>query len=194
MNRATTSNVSLRGGAIANLCGTGCATSCGHRLQRGFTLIEIMIVAGIIALIMTVGIPSLVRSVRKEPLRKAASDIVEVCNNARARAIFAGQTTEVVVKAGDRSISVSGGGGERAPSLNASGLSATWSDTLDLEMLDVNFVEYKGADEARARFFPNGMCDELTIILRSQSLEYRKIAFDVMTGQASVDSDPAKWR
>jgi hypothetical protein len=102
--------------------------------------------------------------------------------------------TEVVVKPGDRAISVTGGGGDGAPSLTGSGLSATWGDTLDLEMLDVNFVEYKGADEARVRFFPNGMCDELTIIFRSTSLEYRKIAFDVMTGQASVDSDPARWR
>ena len=29
-------------------------------------------------------------------------------------------------------------------------------------MLDINLTEYKDADVARVRFYPNGTCDELT--------------------------------
>ena len=53
-------------------------------------------------------------------------------------------------------------------------------------MLDVNLVEYKDADEARVRFFPNGTSDEMTLILHSGD-QYREIALEVTTGLASME-------
>jgi len=52
-------------------------------------------------------------------------------------------------------------------------------------MLAVNFVEYKDAGEARVHFYPNGTCDDFTLILRSDQGEWRKISLEVATGLAS---------
>ena len=61
-------------------------------------------------------------------------------------------------------------------------------------MLDVNLQEYKDSSEARVRFYPNGMSDEMTLILRSDDSEWRKISLDITTALASLDSDPHHWR
>lgn len=171
----------------------------------GFTLIEVMIVLGIIAIMAAVGVPAFYRAFRKEALRQAVSDIVEVCSNARARAILSGGEMDVIFRPQDRHVSIGGvaspaGGGNSGDTLlpqdtplepkiakPGSGVAATWSDRLSLEMLDVNFIEYKDLDEARVRFFPDGTSDELTVILKSDKNEYRKISVEVTTGLASVE-------
>src|SRR4029453_18387464 len=58
--------------------------------SRAFTLIEIMIVVAIMGIILATGSPSIYRIWKKEGMRQAVSDVVEVCSNARARAIFSG--------------------------------------------------------------------------------------------------------
>jgi prepilin-type N-terminal cleavage/methylation domain-containing protein len=177
----------------------------------GFTLIELLVALSILALLMTVSVPALHRTFRKEALRQAVSDIVEVLSNARAQAIMRGSPTEVVFHPEGRNLGVgasgapsagAAGGGAgttfsqdsseaseaQAPPMNplqsGSGLAAQWSDRLTLEMLDVNFIEYKDAPQATVRFYPNGTCDELTVILRSDMNEYRKISLEVTTGLA----------
>ncbi|MDW7980377.1 MAG: GspH/FimT family pseudopilin [Verrucomicrobiales bacterium] len=160
-----------------------------------FTLIEIMMVVGILGLVAMWGLPAIYRAAAQEPLREAVSDIVEVCSHARARAVLQGQTVELVFRPQERRVSV---GGASAPVESAgprpvsavplaTRAAVQWSDRVWLEMLDINFVEYKDADEARVRFFPNGTCDELTVILRSERNEYRKIALEVTTGLAHVE-------
>ena len=69
-----------------------------------------------------------------------------------------------------------------ASSLN----SAQFADSITLDMLDINLLEYKDADEARVRFFPNGTSDEMTLILHSGD-QYRKITLEVTTGLASLE-------
>jgi hypothetical protein len=67
-----------------------------------------------------------------------------------------------------------------------SGMSATIDSSISIEMLDVNLTEYKDADMARARFYPNGTCDELTLILHSSQGEWYKIALEITTSLATV--------
>jgi hypothetical protein len=84
---------------------------------------------------------------------------------------------------------------ESAPSLDPnSGLTGQFSEAIFIEMLDVNLTEHKDDEEVRVRFYPNGTCDELTLILRSDKNEWRKISLEVTTALASVESDPNKWR
>lgn len=162
------------------------------RGQAGFTLIEIMIVIMIMALVLTIGIPSLYHSMTKESMRKSVADVVEICSHARARAILTGRPTELVIRPADGVLGIG-----NAPSIEALDESSNKTtsaangvripDRISIEMLDINFQEYKDAEEARVRFYPNGTSDEFTMVLESDRHEFRKITLDVITGLAEVE-------
>jgi hypothetical protein len=143
---------------------------------------------------MAVGVPMIYKIWHKEPMRQAISNVVEVCSNARARAILQGREVAVVFHPLDRRLEIEGGGGAAAGAGQVQvgltpgaggGTSARISDRILIEMLDVNLTEYKDAETARVRFFPNGTCDELTLILRSDK-EWKKIALEITTSLAVV--------
>jgi prepilin-type N-terminal cleavage/methylation domain-containing protein len=169
-------------------------TPMAKRRRGGFTLIELMIVIGIIAIVAGIGVPTLLRVFRKEALRQAVSDIIEVSSNARAFAIQRGEVVELIIKPDDRSVSVSGGGGETKPGPGPNRLSMTWAESLGLELLDVNFgPERRDLPETRVRFFPNGTCDEATLIFVNDANERRMIWWDVMTALPLWEADPNKF-
>ena len=125
----------------------------------------------------------------KEGMRKATSDVVEVCSKARAQAILLGTPTDVVFHPLDRRVDFgSGGGAPEQPNVTAgTGNSATIPEDIAIEMLDINLSEYRESQWARVRFYPNGTSDELTLVLRSNQNEWKKITLEVTTGLASVD-------
>ena len=166
-----------------------------------FTLIELMVVVAIMGLILATGIPSLYRIWKKEGMRQAVSDVVEVCSNARAKAIFSGSQVEVVFHPLERRFEVGGGSVRTAPvseveaesaappspaPRSGSGQAGQFSADIIIEMLDVNLSEYRESEFVRVRFFPNGTSDELTLILRSSKNEQRGITLEITTGLASV--------
>ena len=136
--------------------------------RRAFTLIEVMIVVAIIGLVAAMGVPSFLQALRKDGMRKALSDVKENLDNARARAIVSGQTTEVVFNPLQKSIG-----------------STALPDGVDIAMLDINLLDYGASEEARVHFFPNGTCDELTLVLHSRD-EWEKITLEFSTALASV--------
>ncbi len=158
--------------------------------RRGFTLIEIMIVVAILGLVLSFGIPAVVHSLRKEGMRKAVSDLVEACSQARASAILGGAAAELIITPGDGSFRIStivstnsneSGAPQPAP------FSGRLPENFVIEMLDVNFREMKDEEAARVRFYPNGTSDEFTIVLRSPQQEYRKISLEIVTGLPDVE-------
>lgn len=155
-----------------------------QRGQRAFTLVEILVVAAIIGLIMAAGVPTFYRALKKEGFRKTVSDIQEVCESARRQAILQSRMTEVVFRPLDGTCSVVGAKVSRSAHVG----------TAYIEMLDINLQEFREAEEARARFYPNGTSDEVTLILRSDANEWRRISVELTTGIVSVDSDPRSWR
>ena len=176
---------------------------CASSLRRceAFTLIEIMIVVAIFGIVMTMGLPAIYQLHKKEDLRKAVADIVEVCSNARAQAILHGTTVILRIRPQEGRFDVStptppaptdGGDAALAAPTPApvphAGLSAQISDRLAFEMVDVNFIEHKDDEEARVRFFSDGTCDEMTVILRSTKNEYRKITLEITTALVNVDT------
>jgi prepilin-type N-terminal cleavage/methylation domain-containing protein len=170
---------------------------------RAFTLIEIMMVVAIIGLTMTLGVPAILRATRQEPMRKAVNDVMEICSHARAQAVLQGMATTVIFHPQLQQIALASVGttnsvddsaqsvvptGESKPSTSGTpSLNSTqFADGITIDMLDINLLEYKDADEARVRFFPNGTSDEMTLVLHSGD-QYLKITLEVTTGLASVE-------
>jgi prepilin-type N-terminal cleavage/methylation domain-containing protein len=135
---------------------------------RAFTLIELMIVVAIVGLVAAMGMPSILQALRKDGMRKAVSDVNEVLENARAKAIYSGKTTEVTFRPLEKRIE-----------------STALPDGVDIAMLDINLLDYGASDEARVRFFPNGTCDELTLVLHFRD-QWQKITLEFSTALASV--------
>jgi len=178
-------------------------------MLAAFTLIELMIVVSIMGVVLTMGVPIFYRMRAEAPLRSAVRSVMEVCGNARRIAIFQSKATCVVFHPREGSFAVQGGAGPsasgdasgshgqfQAPTTAPnSGLSGQLSDHVVIEMLDVDLTEYKDAEEVKVWFYPNGVCDELTLILFDPSVGHdprRVISLEVTTGLAFVELDPRK--
>jgi Tfp pilus assembly protein FimT len=147
-----------------------------------------MVVVAILGIVMAIGIPTWNQGRKAAPMLQTVREIREVCSHARARAIFSGTTTRVVFRPFDRSFALSGGGSVRVPGrTKGSGMSGRFHESLSLEMLDINLMEFKDQDLAVVNFYPNGTCDELTIVLRSEENEWRKITLEVTTAFMTVE-------
>ena len=150
--------------------------------QRAFTLIEIMIVVAILGLVAAMGLPSILKVLQKEGMRKAISDVTDVCASARAKAIFSGQPVAVVFQPGEKAFSCEGGGAGRG-SLYVH--SSKLPDDVEIAMLDINQQDFGASAWARVRFFPNGTSDELTLVLHDRT-DWRKITLEFSTALTHV--------
>jgi hypothetical protein len=135
------------------------------------------------------------------PMSKAVNEVMDICSHARAEAILNGVPTMVVFHPQTRQLAITSAPvpastndlflpvapATKAPSAlgTASENSAQFDDSVSIEMLDINLMEYKDSDEARVRFFPNGTSDEMTLVLHSGD-DYRKITLEVTTALTSV--------
>lgn len=155
-----------------------------RKFRRAFTLMEIMIVVAIIGLIMAMGLPSIIKVLQKEGMRKAVSDLTDVCAAARAKAIISQHTVAVVFHPGEKSFAVDGGGPGQGSTYIAA---AKLPDGVDFAMLDINQQDFGGAEWARVQFFPNGTCDEMTVVLHDRG-DWRKISLEFATGHARIST------
>lgn len=173
-----------------------------RRSSAGFTLVEIMIAIGIVAMVMAWGVPSVFRVLKKDSMRQAVSDVMEACSHARARAILQGVPMELVIRADDGLLTVQPApqreeasaaadpqpvAGEPTVDVPSKPFDAHLPNNIGVELLDVNFRDMMQADEARVRFFPNGTCDEFTIVLRSDTGGVRKISLEIVTSLAEME-------
>jgi len=171
-----------------------------------FTLIEIMIVVAIMAIVMTMGVPIVYKVWRKAPMRQAVADIVEVCSHARARAIMQGVPTEVVFHPKVNRLEIAGAAAPTRPAAEGAGppvanlppaaktgSSAQLSDQVIIETMDINMsgVEYNDVEEARVRFYPNGIADEMRMIL-FDGRERMGIELETTTGLVDVVPNPLR--
>jgi len=180
---------------------------------QAFTLLEIMIVVGIMGVVMTMGVPLVYKAWHKAPMTKAVSGIVEVCSHARALAILQGREVDVIFYPREGRLEVGASPvvavphpGSPTPAVSAprtvsvapsgAGLSTRLPDKVLIELMDINKLphEFRDDDNARVRFFPNGTCDELTLVLVSDQNERREITLEVTTALANVESNPTRFR
>jgi prepilin-type N-terminal cleavage/methylation domain-containing protein len=170
-----------------------------------FTLIEIMIVVAIMGIVMTMSVPIVYKLWRKAPMRQAVNDVLEVCKRARDRAIMSGAPTEVVFHPKVNRLEIAGGssaprsaaseesGAPTPSSTPVSGTSAQLPEQVIIYLLDINMsgVEYRDAEEARVRFYPNGVADEMRMIL-FDGRDYVGIELEITTGLVSPVPDPLR--
>lgn len=165
-----------------------------------------MIVIAIMGIVTAMSVPIVYKVWRKAPMREAVADIVEVCSHARARAIMQGVPTEVVFHPKVNRLEIAGaaaparpaaeGGGPPIPNLPAgakTGSSAQLSDRVIIEVLDINMsgVEFNDMEEARVKFYPNGIADEMRMIL-FDGRERIGIELETTTGLANVVPNPLR--
>ena len=173
------------------------------RHASAFTLIEIMIVVAIIGLIAAMGVPSIFQVFRREGMRQAVSEVQQLLADARARAIYSGRTTQVVFHPAEKRLEIADAPMDAAPLPPAGALasdaasmsqpalrlnaqnSVVLPDNVDIAMLDINMYDFGASEVARVRFYPNGTCDELTLVLHAGD-EWQKITLEFSTSLAST--------
>ena len=177
-----------------------------RHFSRAFTLVEIMIVVAIMGIVMGMSVPIVYKVWHKAPLRKAVSDVVEVCSRARAQAIMRGVKTDVIFHPREGMLAVSSATGTQHPAKDVnppadamvqapagSGLSAQISDRVIIETMDINMsgIEYNDAESAKITFYPNGTSDEMRMIL-FDGRDRIGIELEITTGLVSVVPNPLR--
>ena len=169
-----------------------------------------MIVIGIIALVMTAGVPLMTRAMNKNQLAKAVNDTLEGCKLARDRAILQNKPYDFVIRnrtENDAEITVETarlkdpGATASAMAASSAGTSAApasstkdpgsllgdfprkLGDDVAVELVYVNMIDHMDAAEARVRFYPNGTSDEFMITF-AHGGNRRTIKVDIITGAA----------
>ncbi len=183
-------------------------------------MIELMVVCAILAIILTLAIPFVRTAIDNgKGMTKAMKDIQEACSHARAIAILQQTTSELRIHPNDGVFEVSGsssssrsadssfspdvhgnewrmesrGGGSSASSEGA-GFKATLPTGIRIEGLGVNGEDWTEDEVAHVRFYPNGTCDAMSVVLKSDENERRNIWLEVVTGLPEVESDPQRFR
>ena len=174
--------------------------------EDGFTLIEIMMVVGILGMVLAMGMPAFIRSIRRDPLRQAVSDIEEACSKARAAAILRGSPVELVIRAEGGQLNVvparDDNAEQTAASVEALGqpaepsadkaasqspvFSARLNENVAVTLLYVNLKDQMEAEETRVHFYANGTSDEFTMIVQAGN-GMRKISLECVTALATVE-------
>lgn len=162
-----------------------------RRSKFGFTLIEIMVVVAIIGLIAALGVPAMMKALQKEGMRKALSDVQDVCFTARERAIVGKQKTAVVFYPQEGRFSAEGAGGAGGgTSVNAHTgkvTASTLPNGIKFAMVDIFRQDYAESEWAKVFFYPDGTCDEAVIVVASSG-EQEKITLDYATGTPTVSA------
>jgi prepilin-type N-terminal cleavage/methylation domain-containing protein len=164
----------------------------------GFTLIEIMIVLAIMMIIMTIGVPSVMRGLTRDDLSRAMNDTIEGCKTARDRAILQGIPYEfVLTSGGEMNVNAlppergegllpdaRAGSSRTVPAGPYAGFPRHLGEDVAIQLVDLNFISRMEEPEAHVRFFPNGTCDEFTVVYNFKGKQRTAMA-DIVTGQVS---------
>jgi prepilin-type N-terminal cleavage/methylation domain-containing protein len=176
------------------------------RLPPAFTLIEIMVVVGIMGLVLLTGVPIVYKVFHRAPMTEALIGVQGVCSTARAQAIMQGRQVDLVLHPRDGRLEIEGAAAastpdtaERTsqpntvPAASAQSVRAVkLPERISLYFIVINRLRHNFADDelARVRFFPNSTSDEATFVLMSTDMkDERGVTLEVTTGLASVLSE-----
>lgn len=154
-----------------------------------FTLIEIMVVVAIIGLMAAIGMPSIIRALQKDGMRKALSDVKDVCFTARQEAIVTKHKTAVIFYPQKGRFGLDGVSGvSSATTTNIHTGKVTGSSLptgIQFAMLDIFHKDFAESEWAKVFFYPDGTADETVLVLTGRG-ETWKITIDYVTGTPVV--------
>jgi prepilin-type N-terminal cleavage/methylation domain-containing protein len=153
--------------------------------RSAFTLIEIMVVVAIMGIILAAGIPSLYGFFHKGGIRKTMSDIQETIQSTRSKAIMSGTFADLVIHPREGRLEVAG---DAAPGGYGSWAHSAKIEGAKLYALRINnsHEDLSEAEEVRVRFYPDGKCEEMTLLLMTDKNEMRGIMLEITTSLPMV--------
>ena len=156
--------------AGSDACARARQGRCGR--QGGFTLLEVMLAAGILVLSVSLTLPALLRPSATE-LRTATGSVVAGLRRARDEAVSRGNEAVLTLDVAARRFTVSGVSGSR-----------NLPQRVDLRLFTAR-GELEGDSRGRIRFFPDGSSTGGRVTLSSDQRHYR-VDVDWLTGQVRV--------
>ena len=189
----------------------------GRTAVSAFTLIELMVVMGLMMIILAIGVPRMVQG-NRSPLGESLNAVMEACAAARRQAILSGGTARVTIRGAEEGtgfiISAGSGGGRakarKAESINSdmvgyldeapkpapkpgagTGFSGRIHDEVAVHFISVNFDESMDKDQVEVKFYSNGTSDEFTIGMRHEygDAVLRFVELDSVTGLAYIKTE-----
>ncbi|MBN2317672.1 MAG: GspH/FimT family pseudopilin [Acidobacteria bacterium] len=146
--------------------------------QKGFTLLEIIIVLLLITLIMAVSYPSLSRGTAALSLRTTGRDILNTFRYAREKAVTRQSGMLITVDRENQKLCLTDdfGEGNREYLL---------PDTVRIQRVLLGGAETEDA-AVTVRFLPNGSSDTVEILLQSRNGSFLRIVSDPISGGACI--------
>lgn len=189
----------------------------GRTAVSAFTLIELMVVMGLMMIILAIGVPKMVQG-NRSPLGESLNAVMEACAAARRQAILTGSTSRVTIRGAEEGtgfIISAGSGGGRSSARKAEGINSDMADFLDetprpaskpsagagfsgrihdevaVHFISVNFDESMDKDQVEVKFYFNGTSDEFTIGMRHEygDAVLRFVQLDSVTGLAYIKTE-----
>ena len=189
----------------------------GRTAVSAFTLIELMVVMGLMMIILAIGVPRMVQG-NRSPLGESLNAVMEACAAARRQAILTGSTSRVTIRGAEEGtgfIISAGSGGGLAKARKAEGINSDMADFLDetpkpaskpsagagfsgrihdevaVHFISVNFDESMDKDQVEVKFYFNGTSDEFTIGMRHEfgDAVLRFVQLDSVTGLAYIKTE-----
>ena len=189
----------------------------GRAAVSAFTLIELMVVMGLMMIIIAVGVPRMVQG-NRTPLGESLNAVMEACAAARRQAILSGSTAKVTIRGAEEGtgfIISAGAGGGKPKAANVADASADLGgfpdetpkptpkpgggigfnsrihDEVAIHFISVNFNDPLEEDQVEVKFYFNGTSDEFTIGMRHEYGDQvlRFVQLDSVTGLAYIKTE-----
>ena len=189
----------------------------GSVAVSAFTLIELMVVMGLMMIIVAIGVPKMVQG-NRTPLGESLNAVMEACAAARRQAILSGGTSRVTIRGAEEGagfiISAGSGGGksskQKDENINSdmagfldetprpapkpsggAGFSGRIHDEVAIHFISVNFSDPMDEDQVEIKFYSNGTSDEFTIGMRHEFGDalLRFVQLDSVTGLAYIKTE-----
>ena len=189
----------------------------GRAAVLAFTLIELMVVMGLMMIIIAIGVPRMVEG-NRTPLGESLNAVMEACAAARRQAILSGSTAKVTIRGAEEGtgfiISAGAGGGKpkaaNVADANADlggfpdetpkptpkpgggiGFNGRIHDEVAIHFISVNFNDPLDEDQVEVKFYFNGTSDEFTIGMRHEYGDQvlRFVQLDSVTGLAYIKTE-----